>query len=218
MSELFDPDRCSPAAMLVVIRATTQVALRGHTRVATLHLLLALLETEVGEVFREFGVTPEAVERETASLMRGSQAAAVDAEALSTLGIDLARIRAAVEAGFGPGALERAAAEPAPRRGLLSRLARRGRRRSLPFADERDALRTPRKEGSGFGFTSASLKALNLSMPASRWLADGTVDPVHLALGLLRGEESLVLAVLARLQVEVGALRSALEEQGRRSA
>lgn len=193
---------------------------RGHGQIATVHLLLALAETEAGEVLAEFGVTAEAVEREAEALLRGDgQAVDDDAEVLAALGIDLARIRAAVEAGFGPGALDRETPEFEPHRSFLSRLSRRHRRGVTSRADEVAALRLPRRRKTGhIPFSPAAKKALELSLRECLRLGDASIDTTHCALGLLRADEGAAVAVLARLQVDVGALRSAFEEQGRRSA
>jgi len=60
------------------------------------------------------GVTAQAVRDELAGLVeQHPRAADDDAAVLAALGIDMARIRAAVEANFGPGALDRPiAAQP----------------------------------------------------------------------------------------------------------
>jgi ATP-dependent Clp protease ATP-binding subunit ClpA len=77
----------------------------GTPAVTVAHLLLALADEETGpaaELLHAHGVTAAAVRER----MRAEQKSALDGEALATLGIDLAAVREAAEASFGPGALE----------------------------------------------------------------------------------------------------------------
>ena len=76
----------------------------GKPVLAAVHLLLALAEVERGpaaEVLRAHGIRADAIQERLRGQMSG-----LDAEALATLGIDLAAVRAATEATFGPGALD----------------------------------------------------------------------------------------------------------------
>lgn len=76
----------------------------GKPVLAAVHLLLALAAGERGpaaEVLRVHGIGVDAIQ----ARLRG-RASGLDAEALATLGIDLATVRAATEATFGPGALD----------------------------------------------------------------------------------------------------------------
>jgi ATP-dependent Clp protease ATP-binding subunit ClpA len=76
----------------------------GKPVLAAVHLLLALAAGEHGpaaEVLRTHGIGVEAIREQLRGRVSG-----LDADALATLGIDLAAVRAATEATFGPGALD----------------------------------------------------------------------------------------------------------------
>jgi hypothetical protein len=83
----------------------------GHPGIGCEHLLYAIAHspTPVGEVAREYGVTPDRVAAQTERLLNGPRSVfdGLDAEALATIGIDLQAVRNAVEANLGPA--------PAPR-------------------------------------------------------------------------------------------------------
>jgi ATP-dependent Clp protease ATP-binding subunit ClpA len=77
----------------------------GKPAVTVAHLLLALADEDAGpvaELLHGHGITGAAVRER----IRADGASELDAEALATLGIDLAAVREAAEASFGPGALE----------------------------------------------------------------------------------------------------------------
>lgn len=77
----------------------------GKPEVTVVHVLLALAEERDGlaaEILHAHGITAAAV-RERVLADRKS---ALDGEALATLGIDLGAVREAIEASFGPGALD----------------------------------------------------------------------------------------------------------------
>ncbi len=113
----------------------------------------------------------------------GETGSSLDADALAALGIDLGRGRAAAEASFGPGALE-------------SRSRRRRRRPSghLPF-------------------THGAKKALELAVRAAVRTGDGALDGRHVLLGVLGAGEERTTALLARLDVDVDALRRSLDDR-----
>jgi ATP-dependent Clp protease ATP-binding subunit ClpA len=95
---------------------------------------------------------------------------AIDREALLDIGIDYDDIRIAVEASFGPGALE-----AAPDR----RHARGGTRRPA--------------------FTPSAKRSLELALRAAvKELHHNSMQPGHLLLGLLRVDDSFVSDALAR--------------------
>jgi ATP-dependent Clp protease ATP-binding subunit ClpA len=101
-------ERFTQDAREVVVGAQDE-AFRLHSgHIGTEHLLLALTRrnsTPTSAVLSRHGLTHDRVAR---SVGRGD----LDAEALTTLGIDLDAVRSTVEASFGPGALD----APDPRR------------------------------------------------------------------------------------------------------
>jgi ATP-dependent Clp protease ATP-binding subunit ClpA len=77
----------------------------GKPEVTVAHLLLALAEGKhdrAAAVLHAHGVTGSAVRER----MKAGRVSQLDADALASIGIDLAAVRAAAEASFGPGALE----------------------------------------------------------------------------------------------------------------
>ncbi|HEX4225192.1 MAG TPA: Clp protease N-terminal domain-containing protein [Pseudonocardiaceae bacterium] len=77
----------------------------GKPEVTVAHLLLALAEGKqdrAADVLHAHGVTASAVR----DRLRAGRVSQLDADALASIGIDLAAVREAAEASFGPGALE----------------------------------------------------------------------------------------------------------------
>jgi ATP-dependent Clp protease ATP-binding subunit ClpA len=101
-------ERFTQDAREIVVGAQEEATRLHADRIGTEHLLLALVRrtgTPTYGVLTRHGLTSERVAR---SVGRGD----LDAEALTTLGIDLDAVRSTVEASFGPGALD----SPDPRR------------------------------------------------------------------------------------------------------
>jgi ATP-dependent Clp protease ATP-binding subunit ClpA len=100
-------ERFTDEARLVVVRAQIEARdVLPAERIGTEHLLLALMaqpDSRSGAVLRRHGPTREEV---VAALRVHRGGDDLDAEALSTLGIDLDAVRESVEATFGPGALD----------------------------------------------------------------------------------------------------------------
>jgi len=213
-------ERFSGAARAVVVGARDSAREFDHRTITTPHLLLALLGSPAAEALVAHGVTAEAVRGQLADLVaHDPRAADDDAAALAALGIDVARIRAAVEANFGPGALDRPLPDERAHRGLLGRL-RRGRdaRPALP-RDEVEAMRPPGGGSSGhLPFSPAAKKALELSLREALRLGDHHIGPEHLVLGLLRCGDGAAAAILDRLGTDVEAVRRDVQERDRRSA
>jgi ATP-dependent Clp protease ATP-binding subunit ClpA len=232
-------ERFTRVARGVVVDAHQQARTLDHQLIGTPHLLLALLAADGSSAraaLTEQGVTAEAVERELeAELQQGPAAAADPAQApaetgpsdeqvLTALGIDIDRIREAIEASFGPGALDRAAATQARRSrgGVLSWLGRqrgsRGERgggartelEAMRQASSRAAARTP--------FSPAAKKTLELSLREALRLGDGHIDDDHLLLGLLRCSDGVAFMILTRLGADPATLRREIEQRHRRSA
>jgi ATP-dependent Clp protease ATP-binding subunit ClpA len=108
-------ERFTLEARQTVVGAQDEARRLHAGRIGTEHLLLALMAqpTPSAAVLARHGLTRgQVVESVRAYVGTGD----LDAEALGTLGIDLDAVRTSVEAGFGPGALDRPAGRPGPRR------------------------------------------------------------------------------------------------------
>jgi hypothetical protein len=214
-------ERFTQAARDVVVRAQSEARRLGHPAIGTSHLLIALAggDDRTAGLLAAHGVTPDAAETALRRILRRDPAAPAggpapdeDAAALAALGFDLDRIRAAVEAAFGPGALEPDDDAP-PARGLR-RFVGRQRRTALP---EADLLRGPVRSGHR-PFGPDAKKALELSLREALRLKDRHIGTEHLLLGLLRGGDSLAIGMLDVLEVVPAFLRRTVEEGRRRSA
>ena len=98
-------ERFTTAARSVVEHAQEEARRLHAGRIGTEHLLLALLAqdgTTSAAVLTRHGLTHDAVARSVRSYV-GSEG--LDADALSSVGIDLDAVRESVEATFGPGSL-----------------------------------------------------------------------------------------------------------------
>jgi len=245
-------ERFTPVARAAVVTAQDQARRLGHPMIGTPHLLLALLaaDGDGGRTLAEAGVTAEAVEAGLSGLLQyGSEhgpehgpehggapaagPATTDDAALAALGIDAARIRAAIEASFGPGALDRLIEPPRTRRRtLLTRLGRRGPgrgrrtdpRRHAPDRvtprDELEALRrSDRHQGtSHLPFTPAAKKAVEMSLREALRLGDRRIDDEHLLLGAIGRADAGASVLLGRLGIDPAAVRRRIEDRHRRSA
>lgn len=98
-------ERFTLGARQTVIGAQVEARRLHHGRIGTEHLLLALLaqHTPSTAVLARHGLTHDSVSEAVEGYHRGDD---LDADALTTLGIDLDAVRARVEATFGPGALD----------------------------------------------------------------------------------------------------------------
>jgi ATP-dependent Clp protease ATP-binding subunit ClpA len=213
-------ERFSHSARAVVVGAQDQARSLGHRYITTPHLLLALLDSDAGDLLREHGLSADAVRADLAELLgRDPRAADDDAAVLAALGIDMARIRAAVEANFGPGALDADLIPPDGDGGLLGRLRRhRPRRPGTPPRDELEALRHRGRTSGHLPFGPLAKKTLELSLRESLRLGSGGIGPEHLTLGLLRCGDGAAAVVLDRLGADVAGIRHDAEQRLRRSA
>ena len=204
-------ERCTEDARQVVRRAEDHARRLGHGRVGCEHLLLAVAGAEgvAAELLCERGAGPEALEEAIVALVgRGRGAAPGDNDdkvALAALGIDLDVVHEALEAKFGPGALDRAASRPRRRR-LRRRLTRLGRRPSRCTAGSR-----------ALPFTARAKRSLELSLRESLRLQHRSIGVDHLALALLARDDTAAWKALLRLGVDPGALRAAVQEPLRRT-
>ncbi|WP_037605938.1 Clp protease N-terminal domain-containing protein [Streptacidiphilus rugosus] len=178
----------SPAARRCVESAREEAVLLRHDFLGTEHLLLGLLRQDTDPAARllaDAGLTLEDARAAVRRLLAGGGPAGVDpldADALRSIGIDLAEVTDQVESVFGPGAL--AAPDPAPARTATLRVRMTGRaKQSLALA-----LRAARASRSG-----------------------RRIECAHLLLGLLREGGGLARAVLLDAGVDLASLERAAE-------
>jgi ATP-dependent Clp protease ATP-binding subunit ClpA len=98
-------ERFTTEARQTVVGAQYEARRLHHGRIGTEHLLLALLalDTPSTAVLIRHGLTHDSVAETIAGYRTADD---LDADALTTLGIDLDAVRDRVEATFGPGALD----------------------------------------------------------------------------------------------------------------
>jgi len=167
-------ERFTQEARQVVVQAQAEATVLRHDRIGTEHLLLGLVgqDSPTAAVLARHGLTRGTV-LEAVTTLRGD----LDAEALTTLGIDLDAVRERVESAFGPGALD----EPPGRHGATAS----GR---VPF--------NPRAK-----------KVLELSLREALALKHRHIADGHIALGLLREGEGLAMKVLHDRGIDPAELR-----------
>ena len=102
-------ERFTDDARQAVVAAQAEARALRAVRIEPAHLLLALAvdQGRGGHVLRAVGADHASIRSAVAR-----SGGALDADALAAVGIDLDQVRAAAEAAFGPGALERRPAEP----------------------------------------------------------------------------------------------------------
>jgi ATP-dependent Clp protease ATP-binding subunit ClpA len=179
-------ERFTGEARQVVVGAQEEARTRKADEIRTEHLLAALYAVPDNlalTVLERFGVEKADVLREIDRLHAGAQPA-LDAEALSTIGIDLDEVRRQVEEAFGPGALDRTRAALGGKAGRLFG--------HIPF------------EGP-------AKKALELSLREALRLGDRHIGTEHLLLGLLRERCSSAKTVLVEQDISVERLRHAVD-------
>ena len=191
------PERFTGDAGQVVARASEQARRLGHGFIGGEHLLygLACADGEAGAVLRERGVTPERVEAEFVRLIgprntaSGSLFDTLDRDALTTIGIDLDKVRERIEATFGPAAL--APEAPGPRRWRRSRPGRR-----------------PGCVTGELPFTRRAKQCLESSLREARAHSGGQLGAEHIALALLAMDDGVphrILSVIGASAPRLGA-------------
>jgi ATP-dependent Clp protease ATP-binding subunit ClpA len=206
-------ERFTESARRVVVDAQEEARRLGQGWIGCEHLLLALVRgsSATAALFRERGVTPERVETALWHLA-GRDRDVDDRAALATLGIDLDHVRRAVEASFGPGALD--AIENRRRRTRVpSRLRRPLARRRRCGAGH------ARATASGhLRFTPKAKRCLELSLRQAVRLKDGHVGDEHLALALTMCDDTAAWAALEHLGLAPGDVHRELDQARRRTA
>lgn len=168
-------ERFTQQARESVTTAQEEARELNAARILPVHVLLGTVSTAASSpgpldaVLSAAGLTPAVLREE----LREAGSHPDDAEALGSVGIDLDAVRAAVEAQFGPGALDSPA--PAPRRGIF------GSRR-----------------GGHIPFSPGAKSVLEDSLREAMSRKDGYIGAEHLLLGILRGGDPTVLSLIRR--------------------
>jgi hypothetical protein len=190
-------ERFTAAARQVVVGAQAQARDLGHDRIGTEHVLLSMLAEEDGAVARLLRPLDLATARADIRRIYPSdrpdlsftEADDEDAAALKAIGIDLDKVRAAIEESFGAGSLR--LPKPAPRkRGIFGKF----------YAS-----------GGHIPFSPRAKKLLELSLREAIRLHQNFIAPEHIMLGLLREGEGLAARILADHDVDFRKLRADLE-------
>jgi hypothetical protein len=185
-------ERFTGEARHVVVEAQEEARTRNSDEIRTEHMLAALYsvpDTAAPDnmaltVLERFGVEKADVLQAIDRLGAGTQPA-LDAEALSAIGIDLDEVRRQVEEAFGPGALDRTRAALGGKAGRLFG--------HIPF------------EG-------AAKKALELALREAIHLRHDRIGTEHLLLGLIHTEGGAAHHILAARGVRLEAARVVVEE------
>jgi ATP-dependent Clp protease ATP-binding subunit ClpA len=185
-------ERFTDKARQVVVGAQTQARERKADEIRTEHLLAALFtvpDNLAVTVLQAFSIDKDAVEAEIARL-RPAGRPPLDAEALSTLGIDLDEVRRQAEEAFGPGALDR----------TRSARGKGGLFGHIPFE-------------------KAAKKSLELALREAIHLEHNYIGTEHILLGLVRADAGAAHHILTGLGFRLDAARIIVEElvRGRRA-
>lgn len=196
-------ERFTQDSRAIVVGAQEHARRLHHGYIGCEHLLLALANTAspTSALFADAGATPARIEAALSGLL-GPASRSDDKSALAALGIDLDEVRKAIEANFGPGALDSARSS---RRRRLGGGRWRRRRGCIPV----------------FGhlpFTPRAKRCLELSLREALRLKHNYIGVEHIALGLLRCDDTMAWRVLRHLGVEPADLRHAVTQSLRRSA
>ena len=168
-------ERFTQQARQSVITAQEEARALQDPRILPAHILLGTVSTAASSagpldaVLSAAGLTPAVLREE----LREAGSHPDDAEALGSVGVDLGAVRAAVEAQFGPGALDSPA--PVRRRGIFGS-----------------------RKGSHIAFSSGAKGVLEDSLREATSRRDGYIGAEHLLLGLLRGGDPTVLSLIRR--------------------
>jgi len=181
-------ERFTTDARLIVVNSQAHARRLGHNHIGCEHLLLSLasLDDTIGQTIRDAGATPSAVEATIQRLVGGGRLfEGIDRAALAAIGIDLDLVRQQVEAQFG---LTQAPARPRRRRWR--------RRRTCGHEPGRIAL-TPRAK-----------KLLEISLREALAQRSKHIGTEHVALAMIRMNDSLAGEILSVLGVSPAALRT----------
>lgn len=174
-----------------VVQAAAGIARQHQARdIRPAHLLVALLDQPdclATRILTERGLHRSSADAVLAGAESDDpQPDPLDAEALSSIGIDLAAIRDKVEGAFGEGALDRD-----PQRSHTGRLA----------------------SGRHVRFSPGAKKALELSLREAVRLRHRYIGDGHVLLGLIRCDDPQVNRILDEARISVAELRDELDHR-----
>lgn len=176
-------ERFTADARQAVVLARQEATELHHGYIGCEHLLLALSggeATPAAAALAACGLRLPDL-RERVLRLASPDTATLDEDALASLGIDLDAVRRAIEASFGPGALDQGTARRR-RRGAADRLA----------------------------FTPRAKKSLQLALQTAVKAGDREISTGHLLLGVIDARDNAAVRVLNEAGVETGALRREL--------
>ena len=171
-------------ARVAVMLAQEEVRELCDRETGSQHLLLGILQAageELSAVLTGYGLTAEVVRARLAETSTGDQSFDEDADALSTIGIDLRAVRDSVARTFGTDAFDNA-------------LSRSGRRR--------------RSRGH-ISFSPGAKKVLELALREALAHKDNEIRCEHLLLGILRGGDNAAVGLITE-HVYTAQLRAAV--------
>jgi ATP-dependent Clp protease ATP-binding subunit ClpA len=180
-------ERFTGEARQVVVGAQEEARMRKADEIRTEHLLAALYAVPDNlalTALEGLGVDETEVMHEI-DRMRAGTLPALDAEALSTIGIDLDEVRRQVEEAFGPGALDRTRAALGGKAGRLF---------------------------GHLAFEGPAKKALELSLREAIRLGHDYIGTEHILLGLIHTEGGAAHHILAARGVRLEPARVIVEE------
>jgi ATP-dependent Clp protease ATP-binding subunit ClpA len=177
-------ERYTETSKAVLVEAQDLAVELGSGYISVGHLLYGCAEVRAGTAgrpLRDCGITAASVRRRLPHTPEQPPGPVVDPEALSAIGIDYDGVRAAVEATFGPGALDNA-----PDR------------------------RVPTSRTSRPPFTPNAKHSLELALRAAQELHHRQILPGHLLLGLLRLDNDFVSSLIEESGTTIAALSAAV--------
>ncbi|WP_062346737.1 Clp protease N-terminal domain-containing protein [Herbidospora yilanensis] len=183
-------ERFTDDARRVVSAAQVEARRLNHPRIGTEHLLLAMLQDPESLAARVLtGLDHGGAEARLRDILNqpgGRRGHELDAELLSTIGIDLDAIREKVEEAFGPGALDRE-----------------------PVRDHRGLLRS----GRHIPFGPRAKKTLELSLREAIALKHKAITDGHVLLGVIREGGGLAMQIITEAGISPTRVREALVQE-----
>ncbi|WP_061299840.1 Clp protease N-terminal domain-containing protein [Herbidospora cretacea] len=180
-------ERFTDDARRVVTAAQVEARRLNHPRIGTEHLLLGMLQDPESLAARVLtGLDHRGAETRLRDILNqpgGRRGHELDAELLSTIGIDLDAIREKVEEAFGPGALDRE-----------------------PVRDHKGHLRS----GRHIPFGPRAKKTLELSLREAIALKHKSISDGHVLLGVIREGGGLAMQIVVEAGISPERVREAL--------
>lgn len=191
-------ERFTSTARAAVVSAQDHARSFHHCEIGAQDVLLGTLTNDqscAARALRRLGVDRAMIAAQVESGGQSDPPGPTDAEALSSIGIDLDEVRRSAEATFGVGALSR------PRRQRRGLFGHRGAGGHLPFSTE-------------------ARSTLTLALRAALARGDNYIATEHLLLGLMATEQGSVLRLLRAIRptLDRATVTAALNEELKRSA